>query len=896
MEPLCLRVSVCQLSRREEGKSALLTLSMPSPSAGHVQTAVYMEALANHLDTDRGNAHTWGELLGCLESWCAAAETQPPTTLAPPSASAVRDPTAVSTGGLAPQLPLTSAPPFSVLDPSISSGALPAAAGGAVLDTQRVVSNEKESVRGGESVEREAGRSEGTGPEGRGQDFGVESERDRQLAGVRSARQEGEGSASLADQHASTDGRSDVLRKDGGGVLEIADGAAQEISNTWLWRMDAWRDQHFGREAFEEESATILSSVNMDQQAEDGAGADEDTAFLERGANVRKVVSPGRREATAEGATEGRGNASSDEPLLERVSRVGSKAGVSAFLSGAENEYTQGVLKLFREEGPGRLGGERLTKELEARCERAGRCTRALERERRRRDEAHWGEVRRRELVLRAKRREFGNRLDMGLERSERVGSEFGLLGKGGESADGVSGQVGLNAGLQLTGAQSLVEEGQRVRGSKTLDAVPGTPKGGQNPEGPRISEEIRKSVEVRTANAAGGSSSGGGEVGGGSVEAAVKEEIAGFSTGVQGVGAEQTTTEAGPMETIMDECNSQLKDEGFDEDGFGALEIADEWLAAIEAERMERDLAEFVAKSKREGKKRRRRAKEKGRASRVGEGRRRRETGDADRSGEESGEASRGSSEGSGDKSNDGSDEESGETGRGAGKEKQLTARQRALVQRREEQGREEEGRREKAPPSRKQRERGRQEEAKTGGGASVDHGKADGNEVRADTDASSLKLKNVAAEPNGKRQKLEQGRSRSAEKIIGSKRKGSEGKEAQERQDGAEAAASGEAEKRQHVDEAAASGEAEKRQHVAEDAASDEEKARSDDDMDDLACNKCGRRDDGHVMVLCDGEKCETALHIYCMPRPLKAVPRGKWYCPRCRKKPRYAWKTRK
>jgi hypothetical protein len=879
-----------------------------------------MEALANHLDTDRGNAHTWGELLGCLESWCAAAKTQPPTSLAPPLANAVRDPSAVSTVALVPQL---SAPPTSMLDPSTSSDALPAAVGGAILSTERVVSLEKEPTK---SVEWEAGRLGGIGPEGRGQGFGAERERDRQLAGVQSARQDVEGNASLADQHTSTDGPLDALRGVEGGVLELADGAAQEISNTWLWRMDAWREQHFGREALNEESAIIRSSVNRDQQAGEGAGANQDSAPLERGADVRKEFSPGR-EAKAEGGTEGPQNASSDEPLLERVSRVGSKAGVSAFLSGAENEYTQGVLKLLREGVAGRLGGERLPKELEVRCERADLCARALERERRRRDEAHWREVRRRELAVRTEKRGAGNRSDVGLEGSERVGSESGLPGKDGE---GVIGRVGLDSGVQPTGAQSMVEEGQRLGGSKTLDAFPGTPKGGQSSEGARISEEVQKSVEVRTANVTGASSAGRGEVGGESVEAAVKEEIAGFQTGVQGLREEQTTTVASSTETTVNESNSQRKDEGFDEDGFGVLEIADEWLAAIEAERTERDLAEFVAKSKREGKNWRRGAKlrEKGRASRLGEGRRRRETGDADESG---GEASGGvSSEESGDESNDGSDEDSDETGRGAEKEKQLTARQRALAQRREKQRREEGGRREKTPPSRKKKERGRQEEVKSGGGAPVDHEKADGNEVRADAEASPLKRKSVAAEPDGKRQKVKQGRSRVGEKRVGSKRKGSEVKEAQERQDVDEAAAFGEAEKRQHVAEDAAfggaekrqhvaeeavSGEAEKRQHVAEDAASgeaekgqhvaedaasggaaDEEAARSDDDMDDLACDKCGRRDDGHVMVLCDGEKCETALHIYCMPRPLKAVPRGKWHCPRCRKKPKYAWKTRK
>ena len=35
---------------------------------------------------------------------------------------------------------------------------------------------------------------------------------------------------------------------------------------------------------------------------------------------------------------------------------------------------------------------------------------------------------------------------------------------------------------------------------------------------------------------------------------------------------------------------------------------------------------------------------------------------------------------------------------------------------------------------------------------------------------------------------------------------------------------------------------------------------------------------------MLLCDGDGCEKAFHMLCLPRPLASVPEGDWLCPSC------------
>ena len=51
-------------------------------------------------------------------------------------------------------------------------------------------------------------------------------------------------------------------------------------------------------------------------------------------------------------------------------------------------------------------------------------------------------------------------------------------------------------------------------------------------------------------------------------------------------------------------------------------------------------------------------------------------------------------------------------------------------------------------------------------------------------------------------------------------------------------------------------------------------------------VVCTACGDGDDsgGNDILLCDGAECSTAMHMRCLQPPLKAVPKGKWYCPEC------------
>lgn len=50
--------------------------------------------------------------------------------------------------------------------------------------------------------------------------------------------------------------------------------------------------------------------------------------------------------------------------------------------------------------------------------------------------------------------------------------------------------------------------------------------------------------------------------------------------------------------------------------------------------------------------------------------------------------------------------------------------------------------------------------------------------------------------------------------------------------------------------------------------------------DDNGNDYCKVCD--DGGDTMVLCD--RCDDAYHLGCLKPPLRAVPAGQWYCPRC------------
>jgi hypothetical protein len=58
------------------------------------------------------------------------------------------------------------------------------------------------------------------------------------------------------------------------------------------------------------------------------------------------------------------------------------------------------------------------------------------------------------------------------------------------------------------------------------------------------------------------------------------------------------------------------------------------------------------------------------------------------------------------------------------------------------------------------------------------------------------------------------------------------------------------------------------------------------SGDNDDDAPCHRCGATwwEPGNEMLLCDGEGCEKAFHMLCLPRRLANVPEGDWLCPVC------------
>uniref|UniRef100_A0A146L8A2 PHD and RING finger domain-containing protein 1 n=1 Tax=Lygus hesperus TaxID=30085 RepID=A0A146L8A2_LYGHE len=45
---------------------------------------------------------------------------------------------------------------------------------------------------------------------------------------------------------------------------------------------------------------------------------------------------------------------------------------------------------------------------------------------------------------------------------------------------------------------------------------------------------------------------------------------------------------------------------------------------------------------------------------------------------------------------------------------------------------------------------------------------------------------------------------------------------------------------------------------------------------------CEVCSQHDREHEMLLCD--RCEAGYHLDCLTPPLRAVPDGSWFCPRC------------
>lgn len=61
-------------------------------------------------------------------------------------------------------------------------------------------------------------------------------------------------------------------------------------------------------------------------------------------------------------------------------------------------------------------------------------------------------------------------------------------------------------------------------------------------------------------------------------------------------------------------------------------------------------------------------------------------------------------------------------------------------------------------------------------------------------------------------------------------------------------------------------------------------------DGDDNDKACQVCGSRDRGDVMLICGDESgsvgCGVGTHIGCCDPPLAEVPEEDWFCPKCSK----------
>ena len=56
------------------------------------------------------------------------------------------------------------------------------------------------------------------------------------------------------------------------------------------------------------------------------------------------------------------------------------------------------------------------------------------------------------------------------------------------------------------------------------------------------------------------------------------------------------------------------------------------------------------------------------------------------------------------------------------------------------------------------------------------------------------------------------------------------------------------------------------------------------SDEDIGDVACDKCKLQNRAATMLLCDMPACERAFHMHCLNPQLFNVPRDDWHCPVC------------
>eukprot|EP00976_Prorocentrum_cordatum_P001540 31146-Prorocentrum_minimum.AAC.1 len=53
-------------------------------------------------------------------------------------------------------------------------------------------------------------------------------------------------------------------------------------------------------------------------------------------------------------------------------------------------------------------------------------------------------------------------------------------------------------------------------------------------------------------------------------------------------------------------------------------------------------------------------------------------------------------------------------------------------------------------------------------------------------------------------------------------------------------------------------------------------------EEEEEDTACVVCTKTTDAKKMLLCD--ECDLGWHMFCVRPPVKVVPKGEWFCPRC------------
>eukprot|EP00667_Euglena_gracilis_P017512 EG_transcript_18477 len=73
------------------------------------------------------------------------------------------------------------------------------------------------------------------------------------------------------------------------------------------------------------------------------------------------------------------------------------------------------------------------------------------------------------------------------------------------------------------------------------------------------------------------------------------------------------------------------------------------------------------------------------------------------------------------------------------------------------------------------------------------------------------------------------------------------------------------------------------------SEDESSQSSSSSSASSEDETPCAACGRAEDAASILLCD--QCEAHYHLGCLSPPLRRVPEGDWFCPRCAPKRRPA-----